>query len=119
MRKILWAAVVTLALAGVAEAGNRGPHPVFGWNGNEYLFEVQERSGVIQLTGYRAIGAKWQLVGTTTIRAGQTAPDRGWLQRVWFKGERLGKVEADLSNPFWRYYPADDRNGGGGGGIFN
>lgn len=119
MRKILATAVFALVLAGAAEAGNRGPHPVFGWNGNEYLFEVQRRGAVTHLTGYRAVGVQWQLVGTTTLRPGQTAAESGWLQRVWFQGKRLGGVEADLSNPYWRRYPAEDRNGGGGAGIFN
>jgi hypothetical protein len=118
VRSILLSAAIGLTLVSGAAAGNMGPHPVFGWNGNEYLFEVKPRGKVTHLTGYRAVGVQWQLVGTTTIRQGQKAPEAGWLQRVWFQGKRLGSVKADLSNPYWRRYPAEDRNGGGGPGIF-
>lgn len=120
MRRTVLAAAFAIVAAGGAEAGNMGPHPVFAWNGNQYLFEVSPKGGSTVLTGYRAVGPQWQMVGTTTIRPGQTAAERGWLQQVWFQGERLGSVKADLSNPFWRRYPAEDRNGGGAGeGIYN
>jgi hypothetical protein len=95
-----------------ADAGDRGPHPVIGWGGNRFLFEVEREGDHTRLTGYRAVGTQWQLVGTTTIRKGQKAPERGFLQTIWFKGKRLGAIEADMDNPFWRYYPAEDRNGG-------
>jgi len=118
MRKLPGFVLLTFLLGtATAVAGDRGPHPVVGWNGNEYLFEVQPRGEVIHLTGYRAVGVQWQLVGTTALRPGQKEAEQGFLQRIWFKGKRLGKVEADLSNPFWRRYPAEDRNGGSG--IFN
>lgn len=102
---------LAIVCAPVAEAGNRGPHPVFAWKGNEFLFEVKPHGKLIYLTGYRAVGSKWQLVGTTTIRKGQRAPEHGFLQDIWFGGRRLGQIEADLSNPWWRYYPGEDRNG--------
>jgi len=96
-----------------AAAGSRGPHPVIGWGGNRFLFEVEPEGKIIRLTAYRAAGASmWQLVGSTTIRKGQKAPERGFLQEIWFKGPRLGKLEADMDNPYWRYYPGEDRNGG-------
>lgn len=119
MRKSLIALVALSGLAASAAwAGNRGPHPVFAWNGNEYLFEVKGDEGLTRLTGYRNVGGKWQMVGTTTIHKGQRTAESGWLQQIWFRGKRIGSVEADLSNPFWRRYPAEDRNGGGNG-IFN
>ena len=92
-----------------AEAGAQQPHPVFAWKGNEYLFEVRAGGDSIQLTGYRAIGSKWQLVGTTRIADGQRAPAHGFLQRIWFEGRKIGTVVADLSDPWWRYYPAEDK----------
>ncbi|MGE0212375.1 MAG: hypothetical protein AB7S41_11820 [Parvibaculaceae bacterium] len=118
MRKlaILLVAAVSVA-ASAAWAGNRGPHPVFAWNGNEYLFEVNGGQALTRLTGYRNVGGKWQMVGTTTIQKGQRTAEKGFLQRIWFKGKRIGSVEADLSNPYWRRYPSEDRNGGNG--IFN
>ena len=104
---------VSLVIMAVAQAGDRGPHPVRGWKGNSFLFEVQPQGDVIQLVGYRAIGHKWQMVGTTRISKGQRAPAGGFLQQIWFNGRPLGHVEADMSDPWWRYYPAEDRNGGG------
>jgi hypothetical protein len=122
MRNILRLGGIGLALAlilsaGTADAGNRGPHPVIGWNGNEFLFEVKHQGGTTYLSGYRAVGPQWQYIGTTKLRKGQRVAESGFLQRIWFKGKRLGAVEADLSNPFWRRYPAEDRNGGRGGGA--
>jgi hypothetical protein len=105
-------AAASLALPGLdAAAGSRGPHPVIGWGGNRFLFEVEPEGTITRLTAYRAAGAMWQLVGTTTIRKGQKAPERGFLQKIWFKGPRLGVLEADMDNPYWRYYPGEDRGG--------
>ena len=103
---------VFIAMAAIAHAGDRGPHPVRGWKGNKFLFEVQPQGEVIYLVGYRAIGHKWQMVGSTRITKDQRTPSRGFLQQIWFNGRPLGYVEADMSNPWWRYYPAEDRNGG-------
>jgi hypothetical protein len=104
---------VGLVAASLAQAGDRlGPHPVRGWNGNQFLFEVQPHGDVTHLVGYRAIGHKWQLVGTTRIHKGQRAPAGGFLQQIWFHGRPLGHVRADMSNPWWRWYPSEDRNGG-------
>ena len=119
MPRLAPAAFVLLTLwSASAMAGDRGPHPVFAWNGNEFLFEVKPRGSVTYLTGYRAIGDKWQQVGSTTIRKGQRAPKSGFLQDIWFRGKRIGSLAADMSNPYWRRYPADDRNGGGNGIFF-
>lgn len=115
--KVLWASMglCAILLTAPVEAGVQRPHPVFAWKGNQYLFEVKPAGGTVYLTGYRALGSKWQLVGTTRIRKGQKAPQHGFLQRVWFQGQRIGTVIADMSNPWWRHYPADDHEGGGGG----
>ncbi len=96
-----------------ALAGSRGPHPVRGWGGNRFLYEVEPQGNHIRLTAYRAAGSKWELFGTTTIRRGQKAPEDGIVQKIWFRGAPLGRVEADMDNPFWRAYPGDDREGGG------
>ncbi len=111
---ILLAAVVTAGLAGPtihADAGGRGPHPVIGWGGNRFLFEVEPEGDRIRLTAYRDAGDKWERYGTTTINKGQKAPDHGILQKIWFRGQRLGVLDADMNNPFWRKFPGDDRNG--------
>ena len=105
-------AVAGLAVPAIpADAGGRGPHPVIGWGGNRFLFEVEPEGNRIRLTAYRDAGDKWQRYGTTTIRKGQKTPEQGLLQKIWFKGQRLGTVDADMDNPFWRKYPSDDRNG--------
>jgi hypothetical protein len=105
-------ALASFSLPGLdAAAGSRGPHPVIGWGGNRFVFEVEPEGNITRLTAYRAAGSMWQLVGTTTIRTGQKAPERGFLQKIWFKGPRLGLLEADMDNPYWRYYPGDDRGG--------
>jgi hypothetical protein len=117
MRRLsLFAATLALALvlAAVAEAGDRGPHPVRGWKGNKFLFEVQPQGDVTYLVAYRAMGHQWERVGSTRISKGQRAPGGGWLQEIWFKGRPMGHLEADMSNPWWRRYPAEDRNGGSG-----
>jgi hypothetical protein len=119
MRKLAILLVAVASLSAAAWAGNRGPHPVFAWNGNEYLFEVKKDDSLTRLTGYRNVGGKWQRVGATTIHKGQRTAEKGWLQKIWFKGQRIGSVEADLSNPYWRRYPSEDRNGGAGPGVFN
>ena len=112
-RLFLLAAIgLAMSLVTAAPAGERGPHPVRGWNGNSFLFEVQPQGDVIHLVAYRAIGHKWQMVGATRIRQGQRAPAGGFLQEIWFKGRPLGHVEADMSDPWYRYYPSEDRNGG-------
>jgi hypothetical protein len=108
------AAAVVLALHGPALAGTRGPHPVVAWNGNEFLFEIKREGPVTYLSGYRSVGPQWQYVGTTRLKPGQRVAESGFLQRIWFQGRRIGVVEADLSSPFDRRYPAEDRNGGGG-----
>ena len=103
---------MSLVMPVLAQAGDRGPHPVRGWNGNSFLFEVQPQGDVIHLVAYRAIGHKWQMVGATRIGKGQLAPaGGGFLQQIWFNGRPLAPVEADMSNPWWRYYPAEDRGG--------
>lgn len=105
-------AAAASALPGLdALAGGRGPHPVRGWGGNRFLFEVEREGNRIRLTAYRDVGSKWGLFGTTTIRRGQTAPEHGIVQKIWFRGARLGSVEADMHNSFWRAYPGDDREG--------
>ncbi len=107
-------AAASLAFPAIrADAGGMAPHPVIGWGGNRFLFEVQPEGNRIRLTAYRDSGDKWERYGTTTIRKGQKAPEQGFLQKIWFKGQRLGMVEADMNNPFWRKFPGDDRNGGG------
>jgi len=93
-------------------AGNLGPHPVKGWGGNRFLFEVEPEGGHTRLTAYRDVGSKWQRFGTTTIRHGQKAPENGIVQKIWFRGTPLGSVKADMDNPFWRAYPGDDHEGG-------
>ncbi len=95
-----------------AFAGGRGPHPVRGWGGNRFLFEVEREGDHTRLTAYRDQGSKWELFGTTAIRLGQKAPENGTVQKIWFRGARLGSVEADMDNPFWRAYPGDDHEGG-------
>ena len=108
------AAAVTAVLPAIdAWAGSRGPHPVRGWGGNRFLYEVEPQGNHIRLTAYRAAGSKWELFGTTAIRRNQKAPDNGLVQKIWFRGARLGSVEADMDNPFWRAYPGDDHEGGG------
>jgi hypothetical protein len=114
MRSIPLLAALTLAVglmaAPIAQASERfGPHPVRGWYGNQFLFQVQPQGDVIYLVGYRAIGQLWERVGTTRIHAGQRAPAGGFLQDIWFHGSPLGYVEADLSSPFHRYYPHQHR----------
>jgi len=115
MRRLsLFAAIgltFSLVVTAAAEAGDRGPHPVRGWKGNSFLFEVQPQGDVIHLVAYRAIGHQWELVGSTRISKGQRVPGSGFLQQIWFNGRPLGHVEADMSNPWWRRYPAEDRNG--------
>ena len=114
-RTFNWLAV--MAVAGLvvpairADAGSRGPHPVIGWGGNRFLFEVERQGNHIRLTAYRDAGDKWQRYGTTTIGKAQKTPEHGLLQKIWFKGRRLGTLNADMNNPFWRKFPGDDRNG--------
>jgi hypothetical protein len=114
MRTFPLLAALTLAVglmaAPVALAGDRGPHPVRGWNGNQFLFEVQPQGDVIHLVGYRAIGHQWEMVGTTRIHAGQRAPAGGFLQEIWFHGRHLGHVEANMSDPWYRHYPRRERH---------
>jgi hypothetical protein len=115
MRTIPLLAALTLAVglmaAPIAQASERfGPHPVRGWNGNQFLFEVQPQGDVIQLVGYRAIGHQWEMVGTTRIHVGQRAPAGGFLQDIWFHGSPLGHVRANLSDPWYRHYPRRERH---------
>lgn len=112
-------ALATMLFASAVEAGVQRPHPVFAWKGNQYLFDVKPVGNVVYLTGYRALGSKWQFVGTTRIQDGQKVPRQGFLQRIWFQGQPIGTVVADMSNPWWRHYPADDREGGRGGGTID
>jgi hypothetical protein len=114
MRTVPLLAALTLAVglmaASIVQASDRfGPHPVRGWNGNHYLFQVQPQGDGIQLIGYRAIGHQWERIGVTRIHAGQRAPAGGFLQDIWFHGRHLGHVRADLSNPMYRYYPRRER----------
>jgi hypothetical protein len=101
-------ALAAVLFADAVHAGIQQPHPVFAWNGNQYLFEVKRVGGTTYLTGYRALGQKWRLVGTTQIREGQQAADQSFLQRIWFHGQKIGTVVADLNDPWWRYYPGED-----------
>jgi hypothetical protein len=114
MRSIPLIASLGLAMAllatPIAQASERfGPHPVRGWNGNQFLFEVQPQNDIIYLVGYRAIGRQWEMVGSTTIHRGQRTPERGFLQEIWFHGRHLGYLEADMSDPWWRWYPRQER----------
>ena len=115
MRKASLIAALALAIIALpvsAEAGDRGPHPVKGWKGNSFLFEVQPQGDVTILVGYRAIGHKWEMVGSTRIAKGQRAPaGYGFLQQIWFYGRPMGYLEADMSDPWWRYYPSEGRGG--------
>ncbi len=104
-------AAILIAFTLAANAGNLVSHPVIGWGGNQFLFVVKPEGDHIRLTAYRAAGSMWQRYGTTTIRRGQKAPEHGFVQDIWFKGKRIGSLEADMNNPFWRAYPGDDRDG--------
>lgn len=96
MRYTIGSALLGLGLlSGVAAAEPRGPYPIHGWNGNEYLFAVDPRGSVTYLTGYRAVGSQWRRVGTTTLQPGQTRADGGFLQRAWFEGRKLGTANID------------------------
>jgi len=117
-RRTLIALAASAAAAAVlpgldAMAGSLGPHPVRGWSGNRFLFEVEPEGHHTRLIAYRAIGSKWERFGTTSIRQGQKASEHGIVQKIWFRGARLGSVKADMHNPFWRAYPGDDHEGGG------
>jgi hypothetical protein len=114
---MLAALLGTAGGATLAEAGNRGPHPVIAWKGNEYLFETKQANGATFLSGYRSVGHQWQYVGT--FKAGEAKASGGFLKRIWLNGKRVRMVEADLSNPYWRRYPAEDHEGHGGQGVFN
>jgi hypothetical protein len=93
-------------------AGTMGPHPIRGWNGNEFLFEAfPQPDGSIYYKCYRARGDVWERVGGTTIRKGQKTPDGSWVQKIWFQGAKLGSLRANMDDPFWRYYPGRDRGG--------
>lgn len=108
---VLCLAIVLMA-ASIAQAGSMGPHPIRGWNGNQFLFEVQPQGDSTQLIAYRAIGQKWERVGSTRIHRGQSAPAGGYLQQIWFHGQPLGHLRADMSDQWYRWYPGEDRGGG-------
>jgi len=101
MRNTLLPALFCLALmAGPAIAATQ---PVYAWNGNQYVFDVQRQGSVTYLTGYRAVGSGWRRVGTTTLRAGQRAPEGGgFLQQVWFNGRKAGTTDADFNSDLFR-----------------
>ncbi len=99
------AALIYLSVAGPALAGFAGPHPVLRYGGNEYAFVVTKRNAKTDLVIYRAVGSLWQRIGATSLKAGQRTSNGTPLQNVWFKGRRVRTINADLRNPFYRYYP--------------
>ncbi len=103
MRNIFLLVVLCLAAtAGLANAASSAL-PVYAWNGNEYLFAVQPRGSVTYLTGYRAIGAQWRQVGTTTLRPRQRASEGGGsLQKIWFNGRKIRMMNVDFSSDQFR-----------------
>lgn len=105
--------VAALGLAGLALPAEAAQtlNPVRRWKGNDYLFTVREHGGRVHLTCFRAVGHRWEQIGTTTLRRGQTSSRGGFVQDIWFGGAKRGAIRADLNNPFWRYRPADDRAG--------
>ena len=107
------AAVATAAVSGPLGAAGIRLHPVRGWHGNEYLFEVTGRGNATHMTVYRALGSKWERIGATTIRKGQHAPHGSYLQKIWFRGRKLRSIRADMGNTWWRSWPGEDSNGGG------
>jgi hypothetical protein len=104
-------AAAGLAAAAPAMASDIRSHPVRGWKGNQFLFEVRPEAGGTRLICYRARGAQWERVGTTLLRPGQKKAEQGWIQNIWFNGRKLPPVSADMRNPFWRYYPSQERGG--------
>jgi hypothetical protein len=111
-RALLLAVIATgLAAASPARASDIRPHPVRAWKGNQFLFEVSQEAGGTRLICYRARGAQWERAGTTLLRPGQKKAEQGWIQNIWFNGRKLPPVSADMRNPFWRYYPSQERGG--------
>jgi hypothetical protein len=102
---LISAIVMSGLFAPGAAADGGGLHPVFAWHGNEFLFEVRRDGALTRLTGYRALGERWERVGSTTIRDGQRGAEQGFLQKIWFNGRRIGALRADMNNPFWRVLP--------------
>lgn len=105
------AAAAGLAVAAPARASDIRPHPVRAWKGNQFLFEVFKEANGTRLICYRARGTQWERVGTTLLRPGQKKAEQGWVQNIWFNGQKLPPVSADMRNPFWRYYPSQERGG--------
>ena len=115
--KLIIAGVTAGLLAAASATGptlaaGMGLHPVRGWHGNEFLFEVTRSGHRTHLTVYRALGTKWERIGATTLAKGQRRPQGGFLQKIWFKGRKLKSIRADMGNSWWRYWPGDDSRGG-------